>query len=317
MNKYGLRCLALAVFLLTAVLGSLAQDQGQDLVKEALASFPLETVRLEYSSPAKLRQLPEYARLHERYLGPSLRSLEAHLKTLGVGESDLDEVVLGWQPGSNGLSLEGVAYGKMDPQAMARNAAAAGITATPLGSVSAYCFGTTDASTCVAVLGRGLGGFGSLQALRGMVDVRRGETAGLGGNPSFSSAVSSAHKDAPLWGVAVGSAIEDWFKSGLPVQKNLPVDLSTLFKNVQSLTYSIQPTDRVHLSVDMSCTSAAAASSLRQQFEALRLFQKVAWQQQYPNVANPFEDLAANASGSTFTLSLSSPYSALEASAKS
>jgi len=101
------------------------------------------------------------------------------------------------------------------------------------------------------------------------------------------------------------------------VQKNLPVDLGMIFRNVESLDYSVVPTDRVHVNVEMNCTSANAAGSLRQQFETLRLFQKVAWQQQYPGVANPFEDLAVNASGSSLTLSMSTPYSALEAGAKS
>jgi hypothetical protein len=315
MNKYRWGATGLGALLLAAV--TAVPAPAQDLVKEALASFPLETIRIEYSSPAKLRQLPEYARLHERYLGPSLRNLEGHLASLGVRESDLNEIVFGWQPGGDGLSLEGLAYGQFDPQAMAQQAAASGIAATAVGSASAYCFGTTDISPCVAVLGRGLGGFGALAALRNMVAARGGETAGLSSSPSFSSLVNAANKDAPIWGVATGSAIEDWFKSGMPVQKNLPVDLGTVFKNVESLAYTVVPTDRVRVSVALACTSAAAAGTLRQQFETLRLFQKVAWQQQYPGVANPFEDLAVNASGSSLTLSMSTPYSALEAGAKS
>ena len=315
MGKYRLGIAALVFALLTVVAATPAR--AQDLVKEALASFPLETIRIEYSSPAKLRQLPEYTKLHERYLGPSLRALEGHLTSLGVHESDLNEIVFGWQPAANGLSMEGLAYGQMDPQSMAQQAAAKGIVPTPIGSQSAYCFGTTDSASCVAVLGRGLGGFGTLEALRNMVDVRAGETAGLSSNQNFSALVNASRKDTPIWGVATGSAIEDWFKSGMPVQKNLPVDLGTVFKNVQSVAYSVAPTDRVRVSVEMSCTSAPAAGSLRQQFETLRLFQKVAWQQQYPGVSNPFEDLAVSASGSSLTLSMSTPYSALEANARS
>jgi len=313
MRKYGLRVLGLGL----AILMGCALASAQDLVKEALSSFPIDTVRIEYSNVAKLRQMPEYSRLHERYLGASLRSLEGHLASLGIRESDLNEVVLGWRPSSDGLAMEGITYGQFDPQAMAREAESRGVPATPVGSASAYCFGSTDASPCVAVLGRGLGAFGTLDAVRGMVDVRGGESSGLSANPSFSSLVTASRKDTPIWGVATASAIGDWFKSGMPVQKNLPVDLGTVFKSVQSLAYSVAPTDRVRLNVEMACASAASAGVLRQQFETLRLFQKVAWQQQYPGVANPFEDLAVGATGSTLTMSMSTPYSALEASSKS
>jgi hypothetical protein len=313
MSNYGFNTLGLGV----ALLATAAVAPAQDLVKEALASFPMDTVHLEYSSPAKLRQLPEYSRLHERYLGPSLRNLEAHLASLGVRESDLNEVVLAWQPASSGLSMEGIALGQFDPEAMARQAESRGVAASPIGSTSAYCFGSTDTSPCVAVLGRGLGAFGTLEAIRAIIDIRGGETSGLSANPSFSSLVNASRKDTPIWGVATGSAIEDWFKTGMPVQKNLPIDLSTVFKNVQSLAYSVAPTDRVRVNVEMTCTSAASAGVLRQQFDTLRLFQKMAWQQQYPGAANPFEDLTIGASGSTLTLTMSTPYSALEAGAKS
>jgi hypothetical protein len=313
MNKIALKSLGLGL----AIVALAAVAPAQDLVKEALASFPMDTVRIEYSSPEKLRKLPEYSRLHERYLGPSLRNLEAHLANLGVRESDLNEVVLAWQPSSSGFSMEGMTLGQFDPQAMAREAESKGITATPVGSTPAYCFGSTDTAVCVAVLGRGLGAFGTLDSVRAMVDVRGGQTSGLSANASFSALVNASRKDTPIWGVATGPAIEDWFKSGMPVQKNLPVDLGTIFKNVQSLAYSVAPTDRVRLNVDMACTSAASAAALRQQFDTLRLFQKMAWQQQYPGVANPFQDLNVSASGATLTLSMSTPYSALEASAKS
>ncbi|HEV2383025.1 MAG TPA: hypothetical protein VG206_24935 [Terriglobia bacterium] len=309
MSKHGFKSLGLGVALMAAA----AVAPAQDLVKEALASFPMDTVRLEYSSPAKLRQLQEYSRLHERYLGPSLRNLEAHLASLGVRESDLNEVVLGWQPSASGLTMEGITLGQFDPQAMARQAESQGIAATPIGSTSAYCFGSTDTAPCVAVLGRGLGAFGTLDAVHAIVDVRGGETSGLSANPSFSSLVKASRKDTAIWGVATGVAIEDWFKTGMPVQKNLPVDLGSVFKNVQSLAYSVAPTDRVRVNVEMACTSAASAGVLRQQFDTLRLFQKMAWQQQYPGVANPFEDLTIGASGSTLTLGMSTPYSALEA----
>jgi hypothetical protein len=309
MTKTALRLLAITA----AMLAAAAVASAQDLVGNALASFPLSTVRFEYSSPARLRALPDYATLHERYLGPSLRTLENNLATLGVRDTDINEIVLGWVPAATGLTLEGMASGRFDSQAMASRAATQGVTGTPIGSATAYCFGSGAAATCVAALQSSLGAFGTLEELQALLNVRSGEMPGLSSNPTFSALVNRQRKDTPIWGVAVGSAINDAFKSWIPAQKNLPIDLSTVFTRVESVVYSVQPMDRVHVNVQLNCTSDSAAANLRQGFDQLRLFQKVAWQQQYPNVPNPFDDLAVSADGSAVELSLSTPYSTLEA----
>jgi hypothetical protein len=301
--------LGLAVFSMTVT------GRAQDLVKEALNSFPLDTVRLEYSSPAKLRTLPDYASLHQRYLAPDLRKLEAQLASLGIQDSDINEVVLGWAPSGDKLGFEGVADGQFDPQAMARRAAAGGISPTPVGPVAAYCFGDSDTAPCVIPLGRSLGAFGTLTELQAMVDARSGQAMGLSSKQSFDAIVEQARKDAPIWGVAVGQAVPDWFKGSMPAQKNLQLDWSTAFKSVEFLTYSVQPTDQVHLNVQMNCVSDQGAGDLRRIFDGLRLFQKMAWQNQYPNVPNPFDNLVIDAHGRAVLLSLTTPYSALEANA--
>lgn len=299
-----------------AVLAAAGAARAQELVKEGLASFPPDTIRLEYSNVSKLRTLPDYATLHKRYLAPSLRTLETQLASLGVEENDINEVVLAWQVAGDGMSFEGLASGRLNPQIMAQRAATQSITTLPVGSATAYCFGTTDTAPCVAPLGGSLGAFGTLDELRTLVSARGGQTANLRSNAAFASLVERDGGDAPIWGVAVGPAIEDWFKVSMPVQKNLPVDLSTVFRNVQSLGYAVEPTDRVRIDMDLNCTTAAAAVTLRQQFDALRLFQKLAWQRQYPNVANPFDDLSVSANDATMTLSMSTPYSAIEAAVK-
>ncbi|HEV2424215.1 MAG TPA: hypothetical protein VGZ29_05250 [Terriglobia bacterium] len=309
MSKNWLRNLALVAVVLA--MGS-APALAQDLVKQAMGTFPLDTQRLEYSNTSKLRTLPDYATLHERYLGPSLRKLESQLATLGVRESDIDEIVLGWRASGGMLAMGGLASGRIDPQQMARQAAASGVAATPIGSASAYCFGSADNSMCVAALGRSFGAFGPLDMMKAMLDVRQGQAPAVNSSPSFSDLVARGRKDTPIWGVAEGSAIEDAFKGWMPVQKNLPIDLATVFSSVQSLDYSVNPTDRVHLSVEMTCTSAQAAANIHQGFDELRLFQKVAWRQQYPNTPNPFDDLTVSVNGQAVLLSLSTPYSALE-----
>ena len=309
MSKNRLRNLALGGALLAV---TAASAPAQDLVKEAMGTFPVDTERLEYSDTAKLRALPDYNTLHAKYLAPELRTLESQLATLGIRESAINQVALGWHIGGGRLTMDGLASGQIDAQSMARQAAAQGMAATPMGSVSAYCFGNTDNSMCVAALGQSIGAFAQREELRAMLDVRSGQAPALNASQGFSALVERDRKDTPIWGVATGSAIEDAFQGWMPVQKNLPIDLATVFKNVESLAYSVQPTDRLHVSVEIACTSAEAASTLRQGFDELRLFQKVAWQQQYPNTPNPFDDLTVGANGRTVLLSLSTPYSALE-----
>jgi hypothetical protein len=312
MSNNGIRAL---VFSLT-VLAAAGAAPAQELVKEGLASFPPDTIRLEYSNVTKLRGLPDYATLHKRYLAPSLRALETQLASLGVKENDINEVVLAWQLAGSGMSFEGMASGRLDPQAMARQAATQNITTLPVGSDTAYCFGTEDDAPCVAALGGSLGAFGTLDELRALVSARGGQTPSLRSNAAFTNLVEREGREAPIWGVAVGPAIEDWFKVSMPVQKNLPVDLATVFRSVQSLGYAVEPTDKVRVNMELNCSSAAAAANLRQQFDALRLFQRLAWQRQYPNVANPFDDLAVSANDATMTLSMSTPYSAIEAAVR-
>jgi len=148
-----------------------------------------------------------------------------------------------------------------------------------------------------------------------VMDARSGQAMSLGSKQSFDALVEQAHKDTPIWGVAIGQAVPDWFKGSMPAQKNLQLDWSTTFKSVESLTYSVQPADQIRLNVQMNCVSDQGAGDLRRVFDGLRLLQKMAWQNQYPNVPNPFDNLVVDASGRAVLLTLITPYSALEANA--
>ena len=317
---------ALAVL---AALGA-APAAAEDLVKEALASFPPKTARLEYSSPAKLRELPDYAKLRQHYLSPSLRNLETSLGKLGIEETDIDELALGWQSSESGLVMEGLAAGHFNSSAVARKAAAQGIKPVMAAGLAAYCFGAAESapsgeapsgqykvvvetnSPCVMILSPTLGAFGVGSALRRMAQIRGGQAPSLNSNSSFVSLVTQGRRDTPIWGVATGPAVVDWFKGWMPSQKNLQLDWQSQFQSVQSLAYSVKPKEQVELDVQMDCTSAQSAGSLRQVFDGLKLFQQVAWQQQNPGRPNPFQGLAVDSSGPQVLLTLNTPYAALE-----
>lgn len=302
-----------ATGLAMAVVTSSAPLHAQDLMSEALASLPAGMARVEYSSPAKLRDLPDYATLSQHYVGKRLMDLENSLAQLGVKQDDIDELVMGWRSSGSTLDLSGLARGRFDAQNIAAQATAQKIPATKISGSTAYCFGTGESSNCIAILDDSLGAFGSLGSLGALLKARAGEAPSAESDTSFSQHVEDARADAPIWGVAVGPAIPDWFKASLPNQGNVKLNWAETFQGVDALSYSVQPTDKVHLSVKMDCKSSQAAASLRQVMQGLKLVQQMAWQTQNPNLPNPFQSLDVNLDRRQVQLNLTTEYAELEA----
>jgi len=288
---------------------------AQDIVKEALASFPPQTIRLEYTRPAKLRELADYQSLRTHYAAQSLRSLEASLLKLGIEERDIDELVLGWQGGEAGMALEGLAAGHFNPGDVARHAASQKLAPTPVSDFKAYCFGEDPTSTCVLAFDQTRGAFGSLSALTALVEARQGSGASIGSDSRFAALVNQAHTDDPIWGAAIGQAVADWFKASMPEQQDVELDWSKAFQTVESLLYTVQTADKARLSMTLNCTTTEAAANLRQILDGLRMFQQLAWRNKNPGRPNPFESLAIDARDREVLLTLTTAYSALEGAA--
>jgi hypothetical protein len=288
---------------------------AQDLVKEALSGFPTQTIRLEFSSPAKLRGLPNYASLRQRYIGPRLRKLVEALGQLGIREEDISGLVLGWQPGSAEMALYGFATGRFSAQAIKESAAQRNMAATPIAGKEAYCLEAGLAGTCVVVLQDSLGAFGSLTALTSMLEARDGQIPSLSSDNRMASLVAGANKEAPIWGVAVGAAVGDWFRGWMPNQGNLKLDWGKVFGDVNSLTYSVIASDNVTLGLKMDCKSAESAASLRQVLEGLKLVQQIAWDSQNAGKPNPYQAMNVGMEGHRVSLSLTTGYAELELAA--
>jgi hypothetical protein len=286
--------------------------QAQELVKESLAIFPPETVRLEYSHPAKLRTLPNYATLRVRYVGPRLRTLEQSFSQLGVGEGEIDELLLGWQPGTGSMKLVGMVAGRFTAKAIADRAAERGVSPTPVGELSAYCLGAEGVSSCLVVLRDSLGVFGAQDALAAMLEAREGRGTSLASDERFGKLIGEVQAEAPVWGVAVGEAVPDWFKAWMPAQGNLQMDWAKAFQSVEALVYSVDAADKVNLDVKMDCATSQAAASTRQVFEGLKLFQQLAWQNLNPNQPNPFQTLEISSSDRRVSLKMTTSYADLE-----
>ncbi len=283
---------------------------AQDIVNQAMTSFPSGTVRVEYSSPAKLRALPNFSSLRQRYVGPSIKRLEDDLAQLGIQEGDVDELVIGWQ--GSGLKLSGLASGRFNAKSIADHATTQGLAASQVGTATAYCFGAEAGGNCVAILTDGLGAFGSLDSLGTIMKVRAGETPNAASDAAFAKHVEDARSDAAIWGVAVGPAIADWFKGWMPNQGNIQLDWTQTFQAVEVLRYSVQTTDKVYLSVKMDCTSSQAAGSLTQVLQGLKLVQQMAWQNQNPTLHNPFQSLAVERSDRQVRMNLTTAFNELE-----
>ncbi len=286
---------------------------GQDLAKEAAASFPRDTTRLEYSKPAQLRTLNNYAALRGRYMGPPLQRLENSLSRLGVHEEDIQELLLGWESAAKEAGdLYGFAIGRFDEKGMSDRAAASGLAPTPVGKHQAYCLEAGIAGTCVILLGHSLGAFGPFGVLNTIIDARAGEAPALGSDDRLAKLASeAARKESPLWGVAIGPAVGDWFKAWMPSQDSLQLDWSRAFSGVEALSYNVQAKDKVNLEVRLDCSTPEAAANLRQVLEGVRLFQQIAWQNQNPNQPNPFEALDVAAKDRRVELSLVAPYDSI------
>ncbi len=285
---------------------------AQDLLKDALASFPKDTIRVEYSSPARLRALPNYSSLRRRYVGPNLVNLESSLEKLGIRENDVDELVMGWRIAGQAAEFFGLASGRFDPKSISKAAAEQGVGTVSVGDRQAYCLGTGKAETCVAVLAASRGVFGPLALLQALEGARASEAASLGSNERFMKYLNGARTDAPIWGVAVGPAIADWFKGWMPGQENLQMDWSSTFGNVEALSYSAQVGENAQLSVNLDCSTPDAAANLRQLLDGVKILQQIAWQNRKPNQPNPFQGLQVAVQGNRVNLNLSSSFAELE-----
>lgn len=286
---------------------------GEDLVNAALASFPPQTNRVEYSSPVKLRALSNYANLRQRYMGPRLAKLEASLSDLGVVENDVDELMLGWRPGAGQIDLYGFATGRFNVSTIAERAKARNLEPETVAGHAAYCLEAGLAASCVVVLERSLGAFGTLASLSALFDARAGAAPALSSNDRFARLLKAAKAGTPIWGVALGPAATDWFKSSMPGQGNVQLDWSRVFQGVEAIAYSVDAGDKVKLALKLDCASSDAATSLRQVLDGLKLAQQLAWQTQNPNRPNPFESVDVELTDRQVALTLTTAYAALEA----
>ena len=210
------------------------------------------------------------------------------------------------------MTLYGYATGHFSAQTISASAAQGSITPTPVEGKQAYCLEGGLAGTCVVVLGDSVGAFGSLTALTAMLDARDNQTPSLSSDSQISGLVTSASKDASIWGVAVGPAVADWFRGWMPNQGNVKLDWDKVFADVSALTYTVAAGQNVALGLKMSCKSSQSAASLQQLLGGLKMAQQLAWDYQNPGKPNPYQEMIVGRDGDQVSLNLTTGYTELE-----
>jgi hypothetical protein len=285
---------------------------AQDFVTTALSGLPTQTLRVEFSSPSKLRKLPNYQNLRGKFLGPRLQQLESTLAEIGVHEDDINELLIGWRPGDKEMDLYGYASGHFDKAAVANHAAAESLTPTPISDQQAYCLTAGVAGTCVVILDNSLGAFGPLSTLTTLLEAHEGQAPSVNSDPRFTSLLADVNKGSPIWGIALGSAVADWFGGWLSTQQNsLKLDWGQVFQKVDSLTYDIDVADKVNLNVKLNCSTPQDAATLRQVLDGLKMAQQLSWSAQNPGHANPYEAMNVEVHDKQIALQITMAYSDL------
>jgi hypothetical protein len=308
----GVAMYLMAWFVVAMMAAGPSVGAADDLVREALNRFPRSTSHFEVCDLARMRSLPSYAALRERFMGGDVQQLAASLATLGVRDEDVDRLALGAGPGPQGLQLYGVAQGRFDLRTITAGAQAAGIEPLRINGFAVYCFGSSTNPPCIAILNNARGVFGT----RDMVDFMLYATDGtdlLAKDPAVSARAARAPADATIWGMATGPAVAEWVRIVMPMPAEGQDSLAPALANVVSISYDVRAGQKMVLTADLTCVSVESAVGLRQSLDTVRLLQQVAWKLLHPDAANPYAEMAFRSQGAQLLVNATMDYAVLGA----
>jgi hypothetical protein len=248
------------------------------IISEALTSFPSRTDFIEYDNLARLRELPDYDKLRQRFSAKPLEQAKAALAKLDIQEDQVDELVLGTSPDE----LYGIAAGTFNGELAARVALKHRLLPLPVEDNQIYCPGT---GTCVAFLQDNIAAFGNPTQLQTMLQTRLGLIAQLSSNRALSNLMNSTQSRALVRGVALGNQIHSVVESSLPGLSAAQLDWSALSSAVTMFAYSIDIDSKAHVTATLDCTSSTATFLLRQLLNAFSTVQAM----QISSAANTIE----------------------------
>lgn len=282
--------------LLLFCLCSVALVQAQ-LLPQALATFPADTISLEFDNLAALRKLPNYQALRQQYSSDELRRVKQTLLRLGIGEDQLSEVVTA--SGPNGFF--GLLEGNFDVETATRNATKQNFSRTSLSGGPAFC---SSSGVCVyfPVRAPRNASFGTLAQLRAMADITATHSPALDTNPLFAKLLGVLNKREPILGIAPGSEIKNLLNDAAPKNLSSLIDLPRYLPDIEGVGYSIDIDGKAHLTAYLLCRSEAESQTLSHTLNAASSLQQIT--RLAMDDALPFQNLKATPAGPIVKLSL-------------
>jgi hypothetical protein len=265
-----------------------------------MLSFPAKTEAVEYDNLYELRRLPNYASLRQRFAGKQLDDAKAALASLGVGESQVHEIVMG----TGSAAFYGLVAGSFSSAQAVKAAKKGGIWPRAAGTEKIFC---PKGTSCVVFLEDSLAAFGALSQLEAIVETRLGAMPSLRSNETVSSLMNSTLSRFPVRGVVYGSQLTTVIGDALQDGSGLHIDWTQFTSNIRAFSYSVNMDSKAHVVAKLQCKSAAMAGVLRQMLGALGGVQTVAGKVGKDPASMPFQNLEVSASGSSVDLKMDTP----------
>jgi hypothetical protein len=286
-----------------------ARLRGEGLAREALSSFPDDTVQFVYTNLAEVHASPAYPQIRQRLLSPQLRDFMDFLRSMGTDpEKDVDEVVLGWR-GADSANFFGLASGRFQPEAAREIFTQKQVPSRQYAGFDLYAFGSGQGPSDLffSFLSSSLAVFGRLNDLTALLDARSGARARLESNSNLAGWEAELAGSAPQWGFIAGRAAANLAIPWLTGGAKLPAGRDALLAPLQGVLYRVEWTSGFSVRLSIVCQNAESASALAQVLTFLR-------DSSPPTTANPstsisslLQGLAIETDGSRVELSGSGP----------
>lgn len=238
---------------------------GQGAARDALSTFPADTLQIVYSDLRQLRALPDYPRIRQWIFTQQLRNFEDFLRASGTDpEKVVDEVTLGWRGDPQNNNFFGLAEGTLDPDRMHDYADQQKITTQPYGGYELFPFNSNQsrADLFFVFLDSSSAAFGRLDDLKVLLDVRSGTRPPLSSVAEFTNAEAELEGTSPQWGIARGSAAANQAAPWLTGGVQSPVDPKAFLASVQYVLYRFDWASGFSMHMSVLCKDDKGASDL-------------------------------------------------------
>jgi hypothetical protein len=258
--------------------------------------------------------MPDFASLQKSYVDSSLTDLEKWLGVFGLSEGDVAEVLLGREVRNGGGHAFAIASGRFETVPPEAGVPQSRFTPVQIADLTGYCDGpSSDWQVCAVFRGMNWAAVGRKEFLTHLLGAESDLGEPLSADTDFMDLVATIPRDAPLWGIVLGSEATYWFKENIPFSDSVPIVWRTVFDGLDGLSYSMVPSNQgVRVAVTLQYENSTGASALGAVLQAVKAVEGIFWKVKYPSVPDPFCDAEVTVDDRTVTLALSPSYQALE-----